>query len=287
MLLDLSAKFDLVPLAQVVRPLHAVAMPLGAEFFLMGAAARDVMLLLALGVDTLRKTQDMDFGVMVRDWGIFDALRDALIAGGEFEAVSNDAVHKLSHKNSQYPLDIVPFGGVERADRTLAWPPDEHTVFDCFGMHEAMQASHQVRLPEGVSLNVASIPALALLKITAWHDRRLTFRGRDAPDLLLYLRHYFDCVGYDHAATHHADLFDAEDFDHEETSARLLGRDMLQLMDAPATRRIVAILQPEADEQGPLLLVQQSGVAPERARRLIQALCSELLKKPDFWNLPE
>ena len=36
MLLDLSAKFDLVPLAQVVRPLHAVAMPLGAEFFLMG-----------------------------------------------------------------------------------------------------------------------------------------------------------------------------------------------------------------------------------------------------------
>ena len=279
MSLDLSAKFDLVPLAQAVRPLQAAAMPLGAGFFLMGAAARDVMLLHVHGVDTKRKTQDMDFGVMVRDWATFDALRHALIAGGAFEAVSNDAVHKLRHKKSRYPLDIVPFGGVERADRTLAWPPDEHTVFDCFGMQEAMQASHPVRLPEDVWVNVASIPALALLKITAWHDRRLTFPGRDAPDLLLYLRHYFDCVGYDHVATDHADLFDAENFDHEEVSARLLGRDMLQLMDAPATRRTVAILQPEADAQGPLLLAQQSGVALEHARRIIDALCSELLSK--------
>lgn len=277
MLLDLSAKFDLLPLAQVVRPLHAMAMPMGAEFFLMGAAARDVMLLHVHGVDTKRKTQDMDFGVMVRDWATFEALRHALIKGGEFEAVSNDAVHKLRHQKSTYPLDIVPFGGVERADRTLAWPPGEHTVFDCYGMQEAMQASHQVRLPEDVWVKVASIPALALLKITAWHDRRLTFPGRDAPDLLLYLRQYFDCVGYEYAASHHADLFDVENFDHEEVSARLLGRDMLQLMDAPATRRIVAILQPEADAQGPLLLAKQSGVALEHARRIIDALCSELL----------
>ena len=279
MLLDLSAKVDLLPLAHVVRPLQAVAMPLGTDFFLMGAAARDVVLLHAHGMDTLRKTQDLDFGVMVRDWGTFEALRHALIEGGEFEAVSNDALHKLRHKKSTYPLDIVPFGGVERADRTLVWPPNEHTVFDCFGMREAMQASQQVRLPQDVCVSVPGIPALALLKITAWHDRRLAFPGRDAPDLLLYLRHYFDCVGYDHAATWHSDLFAAEYFDHEETSARLLGRDLLQLIDAPATRRIVAVLQPETDEQGPLLLAKQSGLALERARRIIHALCSELVQK--------
>lgn len=276
---DLSARLDLLPLAQVVRPLQAVALPLGAHFFLMGAAARDVMLLHVHGIDTQRKTQDMDFGVMVRDWGTFDALRQALIKGGEFEAVSNDATHKLRHKKWRYPLDIVPFGGVERADRTLAWPPDEHTVFDCFGMREALQASHKVQLPEDVWVHVASIPALALLKITAWHDRKLTHPGRDAPDLLLYLRHYFDCVGYEHATTHHTDLFEAEDFDHEEASARMLARDMLPLMDAPATQRIVAILQPEADEQGPLLLAKQSGMALEHARRIIHALCTEFVQK--------
>ena len=279
MLHDLSAKFDLLPLAQVVRPLQAVAAPLGAGFFLMGAAARDVMLLHVYGIDTKRKTDDIDFGVMVQDWATFDALRQALIDGGEFEAVSNDATHKLRHTKSKYPLDIVPFGGVERANRTLAWPPNETTVFDCFGMREAMQASHRVLLPEGAAVNVASIPALALLKVTAWHDRRLTHPGRDAPDLMLYLRHYLDCDKYDHAAAHHADLFEAADFDHEETSARLLGRDLLELIDTPATQRIVAILQPETDEQGPLLLAKQSGMALERGRRIVQALCSELLPK--------
>ena len=279
MLHDLSAKFDLLPLAQVVRPLQAVAASLGAGFFLMGAAARDVMLLHAHGIDTKRKTEDIDFGVMVQDWATFDALRQALIDGGEFEAVSTDATHKLRHTKSKHPLDIVPFGGVERANRTLAWPPNETTVFDCFGMREAMQASHRALLPEGAAVNVASIPALALLKITAWHDRRLIHPGRDAPDLMLYLRHYLDCDKYDHAAAHHADLFEAADFDHEETSARLLGRDLLQLIDTSATRRIVAILEPEADEQGPLLLAQQSGMALERGRRLVHAFCTELQQK--------
>lgn len=74
----------------------------------------------AHSVDTLRKTQDFDLGVMVRDWGTSDALRHALIEGGEFETVSNDASHKLRHKKSRYPLVIVPFGGSNGL--TAPWP---------------------------------------------------------------------------------------------------------------------------------------------------------------------
>ena len=54
MLFDLSAKSDLQPLAGVVRPLQLEATKLGASLFLMGAAARDVMLLHAYGIDTVR-----------------------------------------------------------------------------------------------------------------------------------------------------------------------------------------------------------------------------------------
>lgn len=280
MLFDLSAKPDLLPLAHVVRPLQSVAARQNAAFFLMGAAARDVLLLHVHGIDTKRSTQDVDFGVMVRDWAAFETLRDALIAGGEFKAVSNDAAHKLRHASSRYPLDIVPFGGVERADRTLAWPPDGHTVFDCFGMREAMLSSHQVHLPGGVVVNVASIPALAMLKITAWQDRKRTFPGRDAPDLLLYLRHYLDCGNLARATTDHPDLFAAEDPDYEENSARLLCRDLLALIDDTAVRRLLDILQPEIDDQGPLLLANQSGVLLQRAHRIIQAFATELLRNP-------
>jgi predicted nucleotidyltransferase len=278
MLFDLSAKPDLQPLADVVRPLQLEAAKLGAQFFLMGAAARDVMLLHAYGINTLRLTEDMDFGVMVRDWATFEALRQALLADGAFEARSKDATHKLWHRSGR-PLDIVPFGGVERPNRTLAWPPNEQTVFDCFGMQEAMRSGHEVRLPGGGSLLVASLPALALLKVTAWQDRKFTHPGRDAGDLMLYLRHYLDCDKYDHAAQYYPDLFEASDYVHEVASARLLGRDLRQLIDEAAAQRVLQILQPEADEQGQRLLAQQSRLDTGLAVTMIAGMC-EGLRQP-------
>lgn len=275
MLFDLSDQPDLQPLAEVVRPLQEEAARLDAQLFLMGAAARDVLLLQVYGIDTQRKTEDMDFGVMVPDWATFDALRLALLAGGAFEARSQDATHKLWHRSGR-PLDIVPFGGVERPDRTLAWPPEEQTVFDCFGMREAMASGHEVRLPGGASIRVASVPALALLKITAWQDRKLTHPGRDAGDLMLYLGHYLDCDMYDHAARYYPDVFDAPDFVHEVAGARILGRDLRQLLDEAATARVLAILQPEADERGPRLLARQSRLQTGLAVRMIAGLCEGL-----------
>jgi predicted nucleotidyltransferase len=278
MLFDLSAKPDLATLAEVVRPLKQEAAKLGASFFLMGAAARDVMLLHVYGIKTLRLTEDMDFGVMVNDWAAFDALREALIAGGQFEARSKEATHKLWHHSGR-PLDILPFGGVEKPDRTLAWPPKEETIFDCFGMREAMQSGHAVRLPGGVELVVPSLPALALLKITAWQDRKLTHPGRDAGDLMLYLRHYLDCDQYDHAAASYPELFEADDYTHESASARLIGRDMRQLIDEAAVDRILQILEPEADEAGARLLARQSQINTRSALDLIAGLC-EGLRQP-------
>jgi predicted nucleotidyltransferase len=272
---NLSTKPELLPLAGVVGALNKAAQQQGVAFFLMGAAARDVLLLHTHGITTLRKTEDVDFGVMVSSWPVFDALRGALLQGGDFTARPGEAAHRLRHA-SGLPLDIVPFGGVERADRTLAWPPAEHTVFNCFGMREALQTASQVLLPQQAVVNVPSIPALALLKITAWQDRHYMLPGRDAPDLLLYLRHHLDCGNMERAAVEHADLFDGDDYDHEATSARLLARDMRRLMDAPATQRIITILQPQADANGPLLLARQSGMALEAARRLILALVDEL-----------
>ena len=275
MLFNFSNKPDLQPLADVVQPLQEAAAILDAPLFLMGAAARDVMLLHAYGIKTERLTQDMDFGVMVNDWAAFDALRVALISDGQFEARSKEATHKLWHRSGR-PLDIVPFGGVEKPNRTLAWPPGEETIFDCFGMREAMQSGHEVRLPGEVSLIVPSLPALALLKITAWQDRKLTHRGRDAGDLLLYLRHYLDCDQYDHAAQDYPELFEAADYEHEVTSARLLGRDLRSLLSAEAAERVLAIMLPETDAGGVRSLATQSRLEIGAATKIIAGLCEGL-----------
>lgn len=276
MSLDFSRKPELAPLAGVVRALQTVAQALATDFFLMGAAARDLMLRHAHGIAPGRQTEDVDFAVMVRDWDAFAALRQALLASGDFAERSGPATHRLRHQATGLPLDIVPFGGIERADRTIAWPPDQSTVFDCFGASEAFAASQLVQLPDEVSLRVASIPALALLKVTAWQDRKHSAPGRDAGDLLLYVRHYMDCDNLDRAARDHRDLFAADDYDHEAAGARLLGRDMARLLDQQAIRHVLDILRPQADPGGSLLLAHQSGLDLEHARRLIEAVCTGL-----------
>lgn len=275
MSLDFSGKNDLIGLARLVRALQAVAHPRGIDFFLMGAAARDLMLRYAHGISAARLTEDADFAVMVRDWSAYEDLRAGLIAGGEFIARPGPVTHRLRHREGS-ALDIVPFGGVERQDRKLAWPPDGTTVFDCFGMNEALGASVTVRLPESLQLKVAPVPALTVLKACAWQDRKHTHPGQDAPDLLLFLRHYMDCGNFDRVVAEHADLFDAADFDHVEAGVRLLARDVAALIDRYGIERVLGILAPEADEDGSLLLARQSGLDLERARRLLEVLCDEL-----------
>ena len=277
--IDLSNRPDLKPLATVVKALQAVTSVLGLRFFLMGAAARDLMLLHTWGIKTKRETKDVDFAVMVETWDAFTNLRQALTASGEFSAPSGPALHKLRHIPTKLPLDIVPFGGIERADRTIAWPPTQDEVFDCFGAKEALAASVEVPLPGGVKVLVASIPALVILKIAAWNDRKLTHPGRDASDLALYLTNYMECGNTDRAATEHQDLYAVADYDHEATGCRLLGRDIAMLLDQEASSRSLKILLPEADADGALLLVQQSGMELGHGSRLVGALCQGLAER--------
>ena len=276
MSLDFSSKADLAPLGRVMAALQAVAIPARLEFFLMGAAARDIMLAHAHGIDVRRRTEDVDFAVMVKDWPQFESLRTNLILGGEFSTRPDAAAHKLCHRKSGLPLDLVPFGGIERNDRTIAWPPDGGTVLGCLGMREAFAATQWVRLPECSPIRVPSIAALTILKIAAWEDRKLSLPGKDAPDLILYLRSYMDCNNIDRVGDLHPDLFDAVDYDHIEAGARLLARDMADLLDEPAIALLLKIIAPEADERGTLLLAHQSRFDLEQARRLIEVVCDEL-----------
>lgn len=272
---DLSDKTALVPLARVIADLDRVASIRNIPFFLIGAAARDVMLEHLHGLPAQRATKDVDFAVMVNDWQSFQDLRAALLAGENFTARSKSANHKLYHSTGA-PLDIVPFGSIERADRTIAWPPDEHTIFDCFGAREAYGQCEGVLLPGTVIVAVASIPSLVLLKIAAWQDRKDSHPGKDAGDLMLYLEHYLACGNSDRAFDHHLDMFEAEEFDYVATGARLLGYDLASFLDADALARILTILIPQTEANGTLLLASQSGKPLAYAIKLLAALCAGL-----------
>lgn len=270
--MDLSAHTSLAPLAEAVATVVETASAKGLEVYLAGALARDLWLEFAYGFDTGRRTADVDFAVECADWNAFEQLRAALLARAD--VVQGDASHhKFRHRNGT-ELDLLPYGGVERTDRTLAWPPEGHHVMNALGFAEVAATTVAFRLPCNVEVQVVPLYALALLKLVAWDDRRLP---KDAHDLFVIAKNYLDAGDPERLFESGLDIVSREDFDYEAASAELLGRDQAPLCrSAPGLRSFVLeLLRRETDARGMCLLVAQmtrSSRDEERALRLLLAL---------------
>jgi len=254
--LDLSDRAVLGSLAQLLAAVRKVADD--TPLLLVGAAARDILLVHAHGIAMQRATEDTDLALAVRDWKAFLRVRKALLASDTFTA--EGPAHRLWFGNQR--LDIMPFGGVERPDRSIAWPPDGVEVMNVRGLTEALATAVVVRLPGGVSVDVACLPALALLKIWAWEDRRYTTPGKDASDLWMFLRHYAEAGNEDRLYDQESEGLASFAFDLEKAGAWLLGKDARDVLahgpDPQGSRETLdAILRPEIDPDGALRLVAQ------------------------------
>lgn len=258
--LDLRDQPGLAPLAQLVAAMHRAkpdAVPL-----LVGAMARDVLLSFAHDIRVSRATQDMDFAFALAGWDGFADLKNALLASGAFTEASGVA-HRLIFEH-RYRVDLIPFGGVERADRTIAWPPQYTTVMSTLGYREAAAQAIAVRLPDGVVVAVASLPAQAVLKLFAWRDRRHSRPGVDAGDLRLLLRSYLEAGNEERLYAEASHLLAAADYDHTRAGAWLLGRDARQLLRSSpqdvgamiALNALLDLLAAEIDPADRLLLIQ-------------------------------
>ena len=277
--LDLS---DRAVLGSLARLLSAVRRATGeTPLLLVGAAARDLLLVRAHGVELQRATEDTDLALAVPSWDIFLQVREALIASGAFTAAGPP--QRLWSGDQR--LDIIPFGGVERADRSIAWPPEGAEVMNVSGLTEALATGVAVRLPGGVSFGVAALPALALLKIWAWKDRKYTAPGKDASDLSMFLRHYADAGNQDRLYGEEGEAALASfDFDLEKAGAWLLGRDAREVLaHGPDPRSsfesLDAILRPEINPDGALRLVAQ--MPPwdrDRQMSLLTVFCAGLFE---------
>lgn len=265
--LDFSQKIDLRLLSALVKQVTAAA---EKPYLLAGATARDLLLTHAHEILNSRATVDVDFAFFLDNWDQYETLRKKLLAGGEFMEVPRKGIHKLRFRRV-LEVDILPFGGVERADRTIALPPDNAFVMTMFGFREALNSSVTVMLPDDATVQVVSLPALAILKLSAWSERRLLEPGKDAYDLLLILKNY--------ASTSGKRLYDANPHiagspsDYEAAGAWLLGRDMAQLLNDDGHQRLARIMAEEADETGQLRLVgDMMRGDPDRALQLLAAL---------------
>ena len=260
-------------LAELAGAFHGAAGD--APYFLAGATARDLLLEHAYGINPGRDTRDIDLALMVEDWADFERLRQSLIASGHFTPVG-DILHQFKF-NGIYDLDLIPFGAIERANRTIAWPPDGNMVMGVFGFREAYNDTLLVQLPGGEMLRVVSLAALTVLKLLAWEQRRWHRPGADAHDIAVILRHYLDAGNQERLYTEAAQRVEAPDFDYEEAGAWLLGHDMARLLPDSSRPRLAELLNRESDADGPVHLVGDLPIEANRALSLLQNLARGFL----------
>lgn len=269
-LIDLSSDRRLGPMADVVRAVQAQTGD--TPILLVGATARDILLTYAHGIAIARGTADIDFALATQNWLAFESVRTSLIETGEFTA-ARGTMHRLLYKNG-VPVDIIPFDGVEGANRHIEWPPEHDVAMNVLGYREALQFAELVRLPGGSVLSVISLPALMLVKLIAWSERGRAAPGKDAYDLYLVMQNYLDAGNSQRLSGDAAYLLD-DTFDYNRTGAWLLGADARSVLDQPGNEQsitiIIRILEPQVDPAGTLRLAAEMDRAdPVRALTLLQ-----------------
>jgi predicted nucleotidyltransferase len=279
--IDLSNRTDLSALVELIAAIRK-KWPDG-ELLLVGATARDFLLSYAHGIRIERATLDHDFAVAVADWKEFEELRNALLSDGTFTE-EKGVLYRLIFQPKGTKLDLIPFGGVERSDRTIAWPPDENEVLRVIGYREAMGDAILVHLPEDQQINVVSLPALTMLKLFAWKDRRLSSPGKDAADLWTIISSYPEAGNEARIYSEAEALLARENYDHSRTGAWILGKDIRELLsqtdDDSALNSTIELLEIEVDENGDLYLARDMRRAEaQQAYDLLAALYAGLIGK--------
>lgn len=247
--LPLSRPIDGITVA-IMRAIHSAAEALGHQAMLVGATARIILVENVFGLPSGRATRDVDFAVALESWEQFEALRQHLIAHHGFKVDARIA-HKLYYQPPGaalgIPVDLVPFGPLGGEREEIRWPPEMAIVMNVAGFADALQSAVSVEVVAGVHMRIASLPAIAVLKLFAWLDRHKD-TPKDAIDLTALLVLYND-IDRDRVFTIPAEVLEDVGYDIELGGAWLLGSDARALSLAATAVKITDLFANAAQTQ--------------------------------------
>jgi predicted nucleotidyltransferase len=212
---------------EILASVRTITRQLDYSYLLIGASARDMLMSHVFGIESRRATHDVDFAIALADWDSFHLLKNALLESGDF-APAESSAHLLYYRPGEhgkaFPLDLIPFGGLEQKAHQIAWPPDMSVVMNVTGYAEALASALEIDVGNGLTIPVVSIPALAVLKLLAWNDRGLQ-DNKDAQDLFFLLQHYHEAGNHDRLYDDAYTLLENCEFNLVAAGATLLGHD--------------------------------------------------------------
>ena len=199
---------------------------INVDFYVIGATARDIILSNLHDLVPERKTDDLDIAIAISDWNQFRSIEENLPKIEGFE--KSKELKQPFFYNGINVVDIFPFGDVAEDDGNNYWPPDETIAMSVWGFPEMADSTINVEIDGEVSIKIASLPGLFILKLVAWRDRHLV-GSKDAYDMALLMKNYLD-INIERAVEEHYDLYETDEFDQVIAGAQLMARDVKLLM---------------------------------------------------------
>ena len=221
--LDVSNKLP-DGLVEVYGRIQRVASALNIPLLIVGATARDIILVHGYNAAIERGTRDVDFGLEVQSWEHYQKMRDTLIQLG-FTAHPKKT-HQLNTTDSDglpWEIDLIPFGGVSDADGQITWPPEHAFQMSVLGFDEVYKHAWHVLLTRepALSVKVASPAGILLLKLIAWTERGREYQGKDAIDIYYVIKHYGKIPDV-FEALYEREYMDLQNYDDMKASAMML-----------------------------------------------------------------
>jgi predicted nucleotidyltransferase len=203
------------------------------RFCLIGASA------LACQINLPRHTGDLDISVSVS----LDEL-----AGGLPRLEGWKRNPKKEHEwlsPSGVKVDVLPAGPSLLAAGEILWPVTGARM-NLTGMRLALETGNTLEVDAGLSIRVAPVPVIAVLKMISYLDRPAE-RERDLHDLAYILENH---VPPDDDRRFAPEVLDAE-VSYEHASAYLLGRDLRGLVNDRERKAVDDFVARVRDERHP------------------------------------
>lgn len=224
------------------------------RFFLVGALARDIMLQMH-NTKSSRSTLDLDIAIAISNWDEYNEIEKGISLLPNFH---KDVKQKQRFiYRSQFEIDIVPYGEIMQGDEKIFWPPDEQFAMTVLGFEETEENVQSITIDENLTIEVASLLGILLLKIFAWKDRHL--RGnKDADDIIFILHNYLN-IHLEDAIQFYEKIYEDKNFTELSAGGKLAGIHMNGMLQGHENTRLKAIeiLREELDKMESSLMLQQ------------------------------
>ena len=231
-------------LKPVLEIIIEVACKFNFEFLVIGATARDFLIKYVFESDiNIRATRDLDFAILIDDWGTYDLIIDNLIS--EYGFVKGIEKQRLYYKS--LPVDIIPFGNIAEGE-SIFWPPDRTIEMTVTGFKEVLERSVLIKFDD-LKFRIVSLEGLIITKLIAWYDRK-TRRKTDGEDIGTIFYHYHDFFP-DELFDEYLELIEDANYDYILMGVRILSIRLKRfLSEYPAlSEQVISIIQEELKDE--------------------------------------